>query len=113
MLPEPRGVERPNYMMRLRGEKLRGNTKWTQTKNPSWEDFEKKRIVLLKDLCDKAVKSLEDGFCAIMGQKNTGKTWLCYEVGFKLETEKKPVWYIDDKDFKVDHVLEYVKEFTK
>ena len=108
-------VECPAYMKRLREEKLRegGNKKWTQTEEPCWEDFEEGLIPLPEDILKTILKLLEDDFCAITGPKNTGKTWLCYGIGFKLEKEKKPVWYIDDKDFKVDPVLEYVKEFIK
>ena len=102
-------------MKRLGEDKLPegGNKRWTQTEEPCWEDFKEDLIPLPKDLPKTILKFLEEGFCTIAGPKNTGKTWLCYGVGFKLEKEKKLVWYIDDKDFKVDPVLEYVKGFIK
>jgi hypothetical protein len=106
---------KPAYMKRLGEDKLPegGNKRWTQTEEPCWEDFKEDLIPLPKDLPKTILKFLEEGSCTIAGPKNAGKTWLCYGVGFKLEKEKKLVWYIDDKDFKVDLVLEYVKGFIK
>jgi GTPase SAR1 family protein len=105
-------ARRPTYMHRLR-DLLKGypNKRWTRTEKPCWDDLYANRIVLPEDIIKKILKHLETNSCAIIGLKNTGKTWLCYGVGVNLEKNDQSVWYIDRNDFEVDPILEYVKDY--
>lgn len=53
-------------------------------RNPSWEDFENNRIIFHPYFNDIAEKLSSKHWCVITGPKKSGKTWLCYALGFYL-----------------------------
>ena len=56
---------------------------------PSLEDFEKGLIAIREDLANCILEELKTKhICLIVGPKNSGKTWLCYALGFKLKRLK-------------------------
>ena len=105
----------PDYLRYLWGEKLQkySEERWTQTGEPCLNDFQKEQIILPEGLPEKILKHLKSGYCAIIGPENTGKTWLCYGVGFELEKESD-VWYVDKvdlEDIEVDEMLNFLEKF--
>ena len=110
-------AKHPNYLRCLWGEKLQkySEERWTQTGKPCWNDFQKEQIILPEGLPEKILKHLKSGYCAIIGPENTGKTWLCYGVGFELEKESD-VWYVDKgdlEDIEVDEMLNFLEKYIR
>lgn len=80
---------------------------------PSLEDFLRGRIAIREDLVENILRNLVNKhFCLIVGPKNSGKTWLCYAIGFKLKTDKKPLRFIEvDRDFNASEIWGYMNQF--
>ncbi|MDD2665428.1 MAG: hypothetical protein PHD13_01410 [Methanocellales archaeon] len=84
--------------------------KWTTRRikerelKPSWKDLTDERIDvpshLLKDILDYLEQK---HFVILIGDKNTGKTWLSYAVGYNLVKNEKEVLYSNvDDNFEAD-----------
>jgi hypothetical protein len=80
-------------------------------RNPSWEDFENNRILFHPDFKDITEKLRNKHWCVITGPKKSGKTWLCYALGFylrrKLQIASRDIRFITvDDSFDPDEVWE-------
>ena len=73
--------------------------KWTEKNNreikPSWKDLKDKRIAVSQYHFNKVTEYMENKhFCILVGNKDTGKTWLTYAVGYELVNQDKQVKFI-------------------
>ena len=93
--------------------------KWTDRKikerelKPSWEDLTQERIAVPDHLLTKVLRYLEQKhFVILVGNKDTGKTWLSYIVGYNLvEKQGKEVFYAKvDNNFKADNAWTEIVE---
>lgn len=89
---------------------------WTRHGKPSWKDIKEERIFIPRDIVDQALKYLDDErghFCVITGPINSGKTWLCYAIGFELAKDRHTVWFVEENEignFKADEAIGCIKE---
>lgn len=84
--------------------------KWTDRRirerelKPSWKDLTDERIAIPDHLLKNILDYLEQKhFVILLGDKDTGKTWLSYEVGYNYIKEGKEVLYaLVDENFEAD-----------
>ena len=93
--------------------------KWTDRRikerelKPSWKDLAEGRIAVSNPLLEDLLDHLEQKhFVILVGNKDTGKTWLSYIVGYNLvEKQGKEVFYAKvDDNFKVDNAWTEIVE---
>lgn len=86
---------------------------WTElVERPSLEDFQKRRVAVRSDMVEKVLKQLETKkFCVIWGPRDSGKTWLCYAIGFRLKELKKDFRLIElDQSFSAHEIWTYISK---
>ena len=71
---------------------------------PSWRDLAEKRIAISFSHLNQLKNNLkEKHFCILVGDKDRGKTWLSYALGYDLIEQKKRVKYVSvDENFKAE-----------
>lgn len=89
--------------------------KWVDTGRPSMKDFQEKRAAIRQDIVDEVLNQLKNrAFCVISGPRDSGKTWLCYAIGFELKRLRKGFSFVDlDDDFNAYDVWSYMKKWGR
>jgi polynucleotide 5'-kinase involved in rRNA processing len=68
---------------------------------PSWKDLAENRIAISSSHLKRLKDNLEtEHFCILVGDKDRGKTWLSYALGYDLVKQNKRVKYaLVDENF--------------
>lgn len=91
---------------------------WTQKtrQKPSLKDFSDGRIATQENLVLNIINNLhEKHFQIILGRRDTGKTWLCYSIGFELinnyqKNADRDIWIANaSTEFSADRAWEEIK----
>lgn len=71
---------------------------------PSWKDLTEKRIAISISHLNRLKNNLEEKhFCILVGDKDRGKTWLSYALGYDLVKQNKRVKYASvDENFNAE-----------